>query len=258
MRLDKYLCEAGLGTRTQVKKLLKSGVVAVNGRTVLRPEQKLSETDRVEVSGKEISVSEFEYWMLNKPDGYVSATEDRTFPTVLELLPEGARGDLFPVGRLDRDTEGLLLLTNDGKLAHFLLSPRRHVDKVYYARIRGKITEAHVKAFEEGLDIGDEKRTLPAVLEILPKSREKDAGASEWESRESEDCTPEAEPEIRVTLREGRYHQVKRMFEAVGCKVMYLKRLSMGSLRLDETLAPGEARPLTEEEVKALKEETGC
>ena len=173
MRLDKYLCEAGLGTRTQVKKLLKSGVVAVNGRTVFRPEQKLSETDRVEVSGKEISVSEFEYWMLNKPDGYVSATEDRTFPTVLELLPEGARGDLFPVGRRDRDTEGLLLLTNDGKLAHFLLSPRRHVDKVYYARIRGKITEAHVKAFEEGLDIGDEKRTLPAVLEILPKSREK-------------------------------------------------------------------------------------
>ena len=136
--------------------------------------------------------------------------------------------------------------------------PRRHVDKVYYARIRGEITEAHVKAFEEGLDIGDEKRTLPAVLEILPKSREKDAGASEWESRESEDCTPEAEPEIRVTLREGRYHQVKRMFEAVGCRVMYLKRLSMGSLRLDETLAPGEARPLTEEEVKALKEETGC
>ena len=167
MRLDKYLCEAGLGTRSQVKKLLKSGVVTVNGQTVLRPEEKLKETDRVAVSGRELSVARLEYWMLNKPAGCVSATEDARFQTVTELLPAEARRDLFPVGRLDRDTEGLLLLTNDGKLAHFLLSPKRHVDKVYYARVRGRVTKEHVKLFAEGLDIGDEKKTLPAVLEIL-------------------------------------------------------------------------------------------
>ena len=155
MRLDKYLCEAGLGTRSQVKKLLKSGVVTVNGQTVLRPEERLEETDRVAVSGRELSVARLEYWMLNKPAGCVSATEDARFQTVTELLPAEARRDLFPVGRLDRDTEGLLLLTNDGKLAHFLLSPKRHVDKVYYARVRGRVTKEHVKLFAEGLDIGE-------------------------------------------------------------------------------------------------------
>lgn len=237
MRLDKYLCEAGLGTRSQVKKLLKSGTVTVNGEPALRPEQKVEEQDKVAVAGREISAPGPEYWMLYKPAGCVSATEDRRFQTVIDLLPESAGKDLFPVGRLDRDTEGLLLLTNDGKLAHFLLSPRRHVDKVYYAKIQGTVTEEHVRAFQEGLDIGDEKKTLPAELVIL-KSGE--------------------DSEILVTLREGRFHQVKRMFEAVGCQVLYLKRLSMGSLKLDEALMPGECRMLTGEELEALKEETGC
>ena len=237
MRLDKYLCEAGLGTRSQVKKLLKSGTVTVNGEPALRPEQKVEEQDKVAVAGREISAPGPEYWMLYKPAGCVSATEDRRFQTVIDLLPESAGKDLFPVGRLDRDTEGLLLLTNDGKLAHFLLSPRRHVDKVYYAKIQGTVTEEHVRAFQEGLDIGDEKKTLPAELVIL-KSGE--------------------DSEILVTLREGRFHQVKRMFEAVGCQVLYLKRLSMGSLNLDEALMPGECRMLTGEELEALKEETGC
>lgn len=237
MRLDKYLCEAGFGTRTEVKKLIRSGSVSVNDAQAKKPEQKVEETDRITVSGQEVRISSVEYWMLHKPAGYISATEDRKLATVLELLPEEARRDLFPVGRLDRDTEGLLLLTNDGKLAHYLLSPRRHVDKTYYARIRGAVTEDHVDAFREGLDIGDEKKTLPATLCILKSG---------------------AESEIQVTIREGRFHQIKRMFEAVGCEVVYLKRLSMGSLRLDESLEPGACRKLTEEELGRLKEDTGC
>ena len=175
--------------------------------------------------------------MLHKPAGYISATEDKKLDTVLELLPENARSDLFPVGRLDRDTDGLLLLTNDGKLAHYLLSPKRHVDKTYYARIQGRVKSEHVQAFLEGLDIGDEKKTLPAELRILKSG---------------------PESEIEVTIREGRFHQVKRMFEVIGCEVTYLKRLSMGSLKLDETLEIGACRPLTEEELRKLKEETGC
>ncbi|MGN8800136.1 pseudouridine synthase [Candidatus Merdisoma sp. HCP28S3_D10] len=237
MRLDKYLCEAGFGTRSEVKKLLRSGVVTVNDTTATKPEAKLQDGDRVFVSGKEVSFSRVEYWMLHKPAGYISATEDRKLATVLELLPENARSDLFPVGRLDRDTEGLLLLTNDGKLAHYLLSPKRHVDKTYYARIRGQVKPEHVQDFLEGLDIGDEKKTLPAKLRILKSGQES---------------------EIEVTIREGRYHQVKRMFEAIDCEVTYLKRLSMGSLKLDESLAPGECRLLYEKELRNLKEETGC
>lgn len=237
MRLDKYLCDAGFGTRSEVKKLLRSGAVTVDGEKNTKPETKITESHVIAVAGEEIRLSPVEYWMLYKPAGYISATEDRKLPTVLELLPESARSDLFPVGRLDRDTEGLLLLTNDGKLAHFLLSPKRHVDKTYYARIDGQVTPAHIEQFQEGLDIGDEKKTLPAKLEIL---------------------TSGPDSEIKVTLREGRYHQVKRMFEAIGCEVTYLKRLSMGSLLLDEGLRVGGCRLLTQEELLRLKEETGC
>ena len=237
MRLDKYLCEAGYGTRSEVKKLLRSGVVTVNGEKVTKPETKIKDSDMVCVAGKEASFSKVEYWMLHKPAGYISATEDKRLDTVLDLLPENARSDLFPAGRLDRDTEGLLLLTNDGKLAHYMLSPKRHVDKTYYARIQGRVKPEHVQAFLEGLDIGDEKKTLPAKLRILKSGTESG---------------------IKVNVREGRYHQVKRMFEAIGCQVTYLKRLSMGSLKLDESLTPGACRPLTEEELRSLKEETGC
>ena len=231
MRLDKYLCEAGYGTRSEVKKLLRSCIITVNEERVTKPETKIKDGDVVCVAGKEASFSRVEYWMLHKPAGYISATEDKKLDTVLELLPGNARSDLFPVGRLDRDTEGLLLLTNDGKLAHYLLSPKRHVDKTYYARIQGQVKPEHVQTFLEGLDIGDEKKTLPADLRILKSG---------------------PESEIEVTIREGRFHQVKRMFEAIGCKVIYLKRLSMGAVALDETLAPGDYRPLNEKERELL------
>ena len=233
MRLDKYLCETGFGTRSQVKDLLKKGQVMVNGEVVKKPELKINETtDQILCQGKKVSYQKNIYLMLHKPAGVVSATEDNREKTVLDLVrPEDRKNGLFPVGRLDKDTEGLLLLTDDGELAHWLLSPKKHVDKTYYAKIDGQVTEEHVKQFREGLDIGDEKKTLPAVLTILlsgPVS------------------------EIEVTIHEGRFHQIKRMFEAVGCKVTYLKRLSMGSLVLDETLPLKEYRPLTEAELEGL------
>lgn len=238
MRLDKYLCETGFGTRSQVKDLLKKGQVMVNGEVVKKPELKINETtDQILCQGKKASYQKNIYLMLHKPAGVVSATEDNREKTVLDLVrPEDRKNGLFPVGRLDRDTEGLLLLTDDGELAHRLLSPKKHVDKTYYAKIDGQVTEEHVKQFREGLDIGDEKKTLPAVLTILlsgPVS------------------------EIEVTIHEGRFHQIKRMFEAVGCKVTYLKRLSMGSLVLDETLPPEEYRPLTEAELEGLTKQRG-
>ena len=238
MRLDKYLCETGFGTRSQVKELLKKGQVMVNGEVVKKPELKINETtDQILCQGKKASYQKNIYLMLHKPAGVVSATEDSREKTVLDLVrPEDRKNGLFPVGRLDKDTEGLLLLTDDGELAHRLLSPKKHVDKTYYAKIDGQVTEEHVKQFREGLDIGDEKKTLPAVLTILlsgPVS------------------------EIEVTIHEGRFHQIKRMFEAVGCKVTYLKRLSMGSLVLDETLPPEEYRPLTETELEDLTKQRG-
>ena len=238
MRLDKYLCETGFGTRSQVKDLLKKGQVMVNGEVVKKPELKINETtDQILCQGKKASYQKNIYLMLHKPAGVVSATEDNRKKTVLDLVrPEDRKNGLFPVGRLDKDTEGLLLLTDDGELAHRLLSPKKHVDKTYYAKIDGQVTEEHVKLFREGLDIGDEKKTLPAVLTILLSGQVS---------------------EIEVTIHEGRFHQIKRMFEAVGCKVTYLKRLSMGSLVLDETLPPEEYRPLTEAELEGLTKQRG-
>ena len=234
MRLDKFLCETGFGTRSQVKEMLKKGQVMVNGVAAKKPEQKIDEhKDQITCQGKTASYEKYVYYMLHKPAGVVSATEDKREKTVLDLLKsEDRRDGIFPVGRLDKDTEGFLLLTDDGDLAHRLLSPRKHVDKTYYAKIAGSVTEAHIERFREGLDIGDEKKTLPAMLEIL---------ASKTETSE-----------IRITIHEGRFHQVKRMFEAVGCKVTYLKRLSMGAVALDETLAPGDYRPLNEKERELL------
>ena len=232
--LDKYLSDMGVESRSRLKQLIRKGQVTVNGVTEKRPEVKIIPgQDQVCVSGREISYQKFEYYMLHKPAGVVTATEDRRERTVMELLPELRRKDLFPVGRLDKDTEGLLLLTNDGTLAHRLLSPRHQVDKVYYAKIAGRVTEEDVRAFAEGLDIGDEQPALPARLTIL------DA---------------EETSEIHVTLTEGRFHQVKRMFEAVGKQVVYLKRLSMGPLLLDESLEKGCCRKLTEEEIRRLRE----
>ena len=168
---------------------------------------------------------------VNKPAGVVTATEDKKEKTVMDLITLQQKKDLFPVGRLDKDTEGLLLVTNDGELAHRLLSPKKHVDKCYFTRVTGQIHEEDIHRFKEGLDIGDEKKTLPADLEILSSGEISEA---------------------KVTICEGRYHQVKRMFEAIGCKVIYLKRLSMGSLTLDPALEKGAFRKLTEEEIAAL------
>ena len=235
MRLDKYLAEMGVGTRQEVMKQIRQGKVTVNGTVVKAADTKIDETcDEVTIGGLNISYVSYEYYMLNKPGGVVSATEDRRDTTVIDLIKDKKRKDLFPVGRLDKDTEGLLLITNDGDLAHRLLAPKKHVDKVYYAKIDGMVTEEDVKRFAEGIDIGaeEEEMTRPAKLDIM-KSAE--------------------ESEIRLTIHEGKFHQVKRMFLAVGKEVTYLKRERMGTLCLDENLKPGEYRLLTEEEIENVR-----
>ncbi len=236
IRLDKFLADMGLGTRSEVKKEIHKGQVRVNGIPERSPEYKLDiQKDLVEVNGRQISYAQQEYYMLNKPAGVVSATEDKKDMTVLDLIQEKQRKDLFPVGRLDKDTEGLLLITNDGLLAHQLLSPKKHVKKTYFVRVENPVSPEDIKILEEGVDIGEEKRTLPAEISCL--SPEKNS--------------------LCLTIKEGKFHQIKRMFQAVDNKVLYLKRLSMGSLTLDETLAPGEYRPLTKEEIERLKDHAG-
>ena len=228
LRLDKYLADMQVGTRSEVKQMIRKGLVTVDGLIVKKPEEKVDCEKQVVVS-----YHQYEYYMLNKPAGVVSATEDPRDKTVIDLIEDRRRKDLFPAGRLDKDTEGLLLITNDGALAHDLLSPKKHVDKKYYAKIEGTVTEEDVELFGKGVDIGEKRVTLPAVLTILSSGEES---------------------EITLTIREGKFHQVKRMFEAVGKKVTYLKRLSMGSLVLDEKLLPGEYRKLTEQELTQLKQ----
>ena len=235
-RLDKLLAGTGKWSRREVKALVRQGLVRVDGRLAASAEDKLDPAAAIiTVAGETISLCRFTYVMLHKPAGVLTATEDRKQPTVLDLLPpELRRIGLAPVGRLDKDTEGLLLLTNDGALAHALLAPGRHVDKVYYAKIDGMVTEEDVKRFAEGIDIGaeEEEMTRPAKLDIM-KSAE--------------------ESEIRLTIHEGKFHQVKRMFLAVGKEVTYLKRERMGTLCLDENLKPGEYRLLTEEEIENVR-----
>lgn len=245
-RLDKFLADAGAGTRSEVKKLIQKGKVQINGQTVKKSEQKVEDTDIVTLEGETISAApEFVYYLLHKPAGYVSATEDKRDKTVMELIPSDRKG-LFPVGRLDKDTEGLLLITDDGALAHELLSPKKHVDKSYYAKVDGCMSLDDVEKFAKGLDIGEKNLTMPAKLEIL-SARECDP--SEQEIYLSGWCS-----EILLTIHEGKFHQVKRMTEAVGKKVVYLKRMSMGILSLPENLAKGECRLLTQEEEAALKD----
>lgn len=232
IRLDKYLADMGKGTRSEVKKAISKGLVRVNNEIVKKPETKLdTDSDNVLFDGVLVGYSQYEYYMLNKPAGVISATEDKREKTVIDLIIEKKRKDLFPVGRLDRDTEGLLLISNDGELAHRLLSPSKHVDKVYYAKIDGKVTIEDVEAFQQGVDIGEEKLTRPAKLRILKSG---------------------TQSEIELTICEGKFHQVKRMFQAVGKEVVYLKRLQMGTLILDESLKPGEYRELTEQEIADL------
>ena len=247
-RLDKLLASTGRWSRKEVKDLVRQGRVLANGRPVLRSEEKWEQTEtELTVDGQRVDCAPFVYLMLHKPAGLLSATEDRDQRTVLDLLPEHLRRrGLFPVGRLDKDTEGLLLLTDDGPLGHALLSPKRHVDKVYLARVDGVVDQSDVEALARGMVLGDGLHCLPAGLEPLE------------DGRVCLVCLPaDLEPlgngsECLVTLREGKYHQVKRMMAARGKPVTYLKRLSMGPLRLDAALAPGEWRPLTREEVLSL------
>lgn len=244
-RLDKYLANRGLGTRREVKDAIKVGRVTINDTICKDPQTKIAEEDKVSFDGQEVDSSAFEYYMLHKAAGCVSATKDHLHPTVMDPISSLRKKELFPVGRLDIDTEGLLLITNDGVLAHRLLSPAHHVTKEYVAIVQGHVTEHEIRMFAEGLDIGDDKPTLPAQLDI-----------GEHVNKYLTDiCFPENRSRVTIRIREGRFHQIKRMFQAVGMEVLYLKRISMGSLILDEDLSKGAYRPLTSEEIKRLQED---
>lgn len=229
-RLDKIISATGKKSRREVREMVRQGRVLVDGKPAPAADMKVDpQTAVILLDGEPLGYEKFTYVMLHKPAGVLTATEDRRQETVLDLLPpELRRRALSPVGRLDKDTEGLLLLTNDGQLAHRLLSPKSHVDKVYYARVDGALEPGDIEAFAAGMTLGDGLECLPAGLEILSPT------------------------EALVTLREGKFHQVKRMLAARGKPVLYLKRLSMGRLRLDPALAPGAWRMLTEEERSAL------
>jgi 16S rRNA pseudouridine516 synthase len=234
IRLDKYLADMGVGTRSEVKNYIRKGRVQINDVTTKESDKKINiDSDKVTFDGSILTYVSTEYYMLNKPSGVVSATRDNLSKTVLDLI-DSTNKDLFPVGRLDKDTEGFLLITNDGDLAHKLLSPKKKVSKVYYAKVDGRITKEDVETFSKGIQLSEDFTTLPAGLEII----------------ESGEIST-----VKVIIHEGKFHQVKRMFEAVEKEVIYLKRLSMGDLILDENLALGEYRPLTEEEIKMLKGE---
>lgn len=237
MRLDKLLAHTGYGTRKEVKNIIKSGQVIVNGTVEKKDKQHIDPyIDVIEVNGNKVKYEENVYYMLNKPTGYVSATEDNIYPTVIELIDNYYRDDLFPVGRLDVDTEGLLLLTNDGTLAHDLLSPKKHCPKVYYAKIAGIVTQDDVEAFFSGVTINDDYICKRAILNIL--------------------STDSHTSEIEVEIYEGKFHQVKKMFLAVGKEVTYLKRIRMKDLILDNTLKLGEYRRITAEELDRLKNDS--
>lgn len=234
MRIDKLLANVGYGSRKEVKKLLKSSAVIVNDKVVKDAKEHVDpEKDLVTVYGETVEYREFIYLMMNKPQGLLSATEDNYQETVIDILePEDAVFEPFPVGRLDKDTEGLLLLTNDGQLAHQLLSPKKHVPKTYFAVIDGEVGDEDIQTFRKGVTLDDGYETKPGELLVLKSGIRSD---------------------IELTITEGKFHQVKRMFEAVGKRVIYLRRISMGSLLLDEELELGQYRELTDEELKALK-----
>ena len=234
-RIDKILSNLGYGTRKDLKKIVKNGMVQVNGITIKDSAMKVDpEKDKIVINGEEIFYREFIYLMMNKPAGVISATFDNKGETVIDLLEvEHQVFEPFPVGRLDKDTVGLLLLTNDGDLNHRLISPKWKVDKVYFAEINQKVTEEDIEKFKHGITLDDGYRCKEAILEIQKASEE---GS-----------------EIVLTIQEGKFHQVKRMFEAVGKKVTYLKRIEFGTLPLDEDLEEGEYRELTEEEIAILK-----
>ncbi|ETO95206.1 MAG: rRNA pseudouridine synthase [Lachnoanaerobaculum sp.] len=230
VRVDKILSELGFGSRQEIKKYVKAGKIRINDNIVKKPEEKLnSEVDKLFFEGKEVEVEEFETFILYKPAGYVCATKDNVHKTVMELI-DSKRKNIVPVGRLDLDTEGILILTNDGDLNHRLVSPSSHVDKTYYAIFEGELNENAVEMTKNGLDIGEGEVSKPAKLEIISSN------------------------EIMLTIHEGKFHQVKRMVKALGGEVTYLKRVAFGGLRLDDLkLKKGESRKITEIEMEMLK-----
>ncbi|NLZ35105.1 MAG: rRNA pseudouridine synthase [Clostridiales bacterium] len=234
-RLDKILSNLGYGTRKEIKQVVRKGFVEVNGEIVKDSGMQVNpEEDKISINGEEIYYRKYIYLMMNKPAGIVSATFDNKDETVIDLLEiDHQVFNPFPVGRLDKDTVGLLFLTNDGELNHRLISPKWKVDKVYYAKINARVTDKDVKRFKEGITLDDGYVCKEAILEILSTSDE--------------------ESEVKITIQEGKFHQVKRMFEAVNKKVTYLKRIEFGTIKLDEDLEEGEYRELTEEEIAILK-----
>lgn len=233
MRLDKFLCDRNIGTRSQVKTYIRQGLVTVNGRPAQASDQKINEEeDLVTFQGRRLRPGGFVYYMLNKPQGVVSATQDNRDTTVVDLLKDCdlPRDGVFPVGRLDKDTEGLLILTDDGDMAHRLLSPKKHVDKTYLVTAQHPLSQEDMDRLEQGVDIGEDRLTLTAKVELLTGTQ------------------------FFLTIHEGKYHQIKRMLQAVGNHVMALKRISFGGLALDKNLKPGEYRELTKQEVEILHE----
>lgn len=237
LRLDRFLSECGTGSRKQAVSIIKSGRVCVNGETVDAPGQKISEDSEVTLDGNRLKYEKYVYYMLNKPAGFVSAVKDKLSDTVLACLKDVHTRGLFPVGRLDKDTEGLMLITNDGDLCHLLISPAKNVEKTYYVISDRELDKDAADLFAKGIDIGDESPCLPAVLKKLKPAKEG--------------------PAYELTITEGRFHQVKRMFYTAGAKVVYLKRISIGGISLDPSLGQGEYRALNPEELCVLKKACG-
>ena len=236
MRIDKYLANMNVGSRKEVHVLIKKGIVTVNGDVVKTPKQQVKESDEVLVDGQEINYQKYHYFLMNKPKGVLSATEDRSQRTVISLLKlQDQYQGITPVGRLDKDTTGLLLLTNDGQLNHKLLAPNKHVDKIYRVKIAGVANDETVKIFASGMTLGDSTKLKPAELKVLSQDEEHDSS------------------EIEIGIREGKYHQIKRMFGAVGMKVVELERISMGKLKLPKDLKRGEYIELNLDDVSKIK-----
>lgn len=282
MRLDKFLADMGVGSRSDLKKAIRKSLVTVNGAVEKDPGAQVSAEDRICFDGAEIRYAEQQYYMLHKPAGVLSASEDRRQTTVVDLInlnDELVRKDLFPVGRLDKDTEGLLIITNDGPLAHQLLVPKHHIDKTYYAIVTGTITGDDQRAFTRGIRYDEKLTALPATLRVLSTGktvadlrrelgftatserllRTRLAGSAFIGAEEPADITDDSlVSEVEITIQEGKFHQIKKMVKALpgGKEILYLRRISMGALRLDPNLAPGEFRKLSEDEIKILKKET--